>query len=486
MSWMGYFEFGGTEIINVSRTEEYISTFGMRWFRPVFKNTALPTLLNQTYINPLVDQAPWVDPDDPNSYRFCGFYPLSIVGIEDSTDSAPITESTLNGGVVGRNRSATRTMVFNGLLIGASERGTEYGLRWLKSVLKGAQCGDTFGCSGADLCYLNSEPGREDGACEAIAVEVADLIYDGGTPSIEYPDSVDGGDSDLEYETSIDAGGPVTETQQINDLITLNAAYFAELSRNMRNVALTRGATVTRKMRMTDDCEVWAVQFTITAANPFEFSAEVPLIEGFLEPTVANPYVGGTPPGGIYDETGEEHSDTDCAIPGVLPVFDPLCPAVILPPAPPKVPLGCLDLPTEWVRRAFTIPDQYVSDWGETVPYIAVHATNGDVRTMRIKFYAQPDGDTIEIPDDCASCADIVISYVPADTTLVIDASDQVVYVESPGGVKRRADSLVFRGDGMPIDWPTLTCGMGYTVAVDMTEEQPLPVIDLSLYARMP
>ena len=78
------------------------------------------------------------------------------------------------------------------------------------------------------------------------------------------------------------------------------------------------------------------------------------------------------------------------------------------------------------------------------------------------------------------------MSYVPAGETLVLDGSDQLVYVETAGAAQqRRADSLVFATDGTPFTWPVLSCGFGYIVAVDLPQTATMPTVDLSLYARV-
>jgi hypothetical protein len=118
------------------------------------------------------------------------------------------------------------------------------------------------------------------------------------------------------------------------------------------------------------------------------------------------------------------------------------------------------------------------------VPKIRVHARKADLRNLRIRFYADPFNIGDISDDPCAFCGDFVISYVPTDYTLVLDGSEERVYVSGPGGIERRADSLVFASDGTPFQWPYLTCGFGYIVTLDLPQTQSPPVVDLSLFAR--
>jgi hypothetical protein len=101
MAWKGFFVYGGSEIINAERTEAYIADANQPWFRPLFKSTAVSTLEDETYENPWIDPAPWGDPDNPDTYRFWGAYPLSITGLEDDTRTATITENVGDGGWIG-------------------------------------------------------------------------------------------------------------------------------------------------------------------------------------------------------------------------------------------------------------------------------------------------------------------------------------------------------------------------------------------------
>lgn len=160
MAWLGYYEYGGVEIINATRTETYAKNAGLGWFKSVYRNEALPLLLGQVYATPMQDPAPWVDVDDASSFDFYGFYPLGVSGIEDSTATAQVTESTLDGGTVGRIRRSTRSVVFSGVLVAASECGTEFGMRWLRSVLSGPPCSPSTpgSCVGTELRFMSCEP----------------------------------------------------------------------------------------------------------------------------------------------------------------------------------------------------------------------------------------------------------------------------------------------------------------------------------------
>jgi hypothetical protein len=442
MAWEGYFEFGGVEFVNVDRTEAYAAHANVGWFKPLFRNGALAPMLGDgpAYNSPLQDDAPWTDPDQPASYGFYGAYPLEVTGIEDSTVTATVTESTIDGGVVGSTRRTTRTMVFSLALLGADECSVEYGMRWLKSVFTGGPCfgGTAADCTtGSNLCFLACPPMLDD------------------SPSIGVSD-------------------PFDPTDCLDPLL-----------RSLHKVAVTVGPNVTGKRTTTSGGCVWTVSLTLVAGNPAEFGTEVPLIAGFGDPKVGIPYVGGqVPPGGSYDINGHVQTEQACPVPVFTPVVDPACFSYLPPPPAPNIQVSCFDFPVNYKRRQFAIPGQYVPLWGTTVPTLYIHAVTAEVRSLRLRFYADPQGDGSLAQDPCAFCGDIVFSYIPKGLTLVFDGVDRQVYLLNPGGARQRADHLVFGSDGTPFDWPELTCGYGYVVAVDLPQTAVSPVLDLNLSAR--
>lgn len=258
------------------------------------------------------------------------------------------------------------------------------------------------------------------------------------------------------------------------------------MQRNLRKVAPINGPNIVSKSVMQNGGVAWVAQFTLVAGNPFEFGSEVRLINGFMAPNIVIPYVGRViPPGGSFDDDGFVQQDPACPEVTYQPIFDPLCPAVIPPPEPPSVDLSCFNFPVNYRRRQFVIPPEYVPLWGDVVPYVEIKTRQHEVRQLRLRFYADVNGNGDPNLDPCAYCGDVTFAYIPAAATLVFDGSDHMVYVQTPGGGKRRADSLVFGSDGKPFTWPELTCGHGYIVTIDLPQTQVPPIVDLSLFARV-
>jgi hypothetical protein len=458
MAFDGWYQFDGSEIINVARTEQYCRNMGMGWLKPQYNNEALGYMLGdgRIYRTPLLDDAPWADGDLLESFDFLGMYPLGIDGVESATRSATVFEHIGDGGNVRGVRHGVKSMVFSGALCAVSEEGAEYGLRWLKQVLNGAPCGGgTNGveCQGADLCYLSAEPWMQ--------------VPGPGEPDL-YGEPYGAGN----YGVGLYGAG-VNPT-----------SCLMPYQRTLRNVTVTNGPVVTAKRRMQNGGAVWTVSFTAVAGTPYEFGPEVPIIKGFMHPT-ADPWAPGIT-GGSYTPGPYLVEEAACLVPTYAPVYDPLCPALIPPPLPPTVALGCFEQPANWYRRHITIPEQYVPLWGDVVPRIEVHApTTEEVRSIRLRFYADPYNEGNPNSDPCAFCGDILISYIPRNSTLVFDAADREVYIQTGGDNRRRADSLVYKTDGTPFDWPVLSCGMAYVVTFDLPQTQVAPLIDLSLIARV-
>lgn len=433
MAWIGYYEYDGTEIINVSRTEAYAAAFGIGWFKPLFNNHALGPMLGETYFSPIADDADWVDPDNADSFGFMGVYPLSVSGIEDSTINATITESVLDGGVVNRPRRNTRAVVFSAALVGVNEASVEYGLRWLRSALSGAPCQDSVDCAGSNLCYLSSVPLLP----EALPSDV---------------------------------------------MVCLDP-----LLRSLHKVNATTGPSVTAKFDMPTGGCAWTVTWTLVAGTPYEFMVETPLVEDFPAPGFyINPaYPPVSPPHPWSNTAGDSFTDTPCPAPVYQPVYDPACPFVISPPSVPSVPVSCFSFPTVFNRWWFKIPADLIPLYGASVPIVTIRTDLVEVRNLRMRFYA----DVLDLGDPeldpCAWCGDIVFSYIPAGSNLIFDAADKLLTIQTPGKPPRRADAVVYKSDGTPFEWPELSCGFSYMAVFDLPGDESFPVIDVSIMGKV-
>jgi hypothetical protein len=107
------------------------------------------------WIDPETDEAEWYTPELPDSADFLGLY---INGTGDTDGilglGAPAFQRTIRsalgvGGRLGRLDSPPRSLTISGYLMASSDRGLEYGKKWLADVLQGCASGD---CGLSDLC----------------------------------------------------------------------------------------------------------------------------------------------------------------------------------------------------------------------------------------------------------------------------------------------------------------------------------------------
>lgn len=431
MSWDGYFTFDGREFINVARTEAYADAADAYWFRNQIEPHNLAGLLGDSaYTDPATDDAPWYDPDRPESAEFIGFYPLNVDGLDSSSRQSEVVESTGEGGVPGKVRHGTKSLVFNGLLLATTHRGAEYGSRWLRRTLLGAPCSPRahdYGL-GTALTYLAAPPSRENGS----------------------------------------EGDP---------------AEMRNLRRTYLRASVNVGPTVTGK-REISSCggQVWMVTFTATIGNPFAYGDPLPILTGWMDPLVANPWAPTATDGTI--SAAATFVEVECGEDVWAPIYDPLCAAVIEPPAPPSLPLGCFTPPVDWTRQVVVIPAENIPLWDAMVPIVEVTAVT-EVRNLRIRIYDDPSESLDPDATPCAWSADMVIGYIPEGATLTIDGMREEVWVETSTGALRRADTLVFATDGTPFQWPMLSCGSQQQVTVDFEDAADDAIISLSFVPQV-
>lgn len=161
MAYDGWVDFAGRELFNLARVSQLAEALGvdMIWTDPddvAWIETALSGL---DYDD--ITTAPWYDANYPASAEFAGVLPLSMVGLDDSTLTSTVTEYNTDGGNSGRPRNSTKSIVAEVALVASTDRGAEYGKRWLDRLLRGS--GTPFAaCTGFDLTYFRWEGSDSD------------------------------------------------------------------------------------------------------------------------------------------------------------------------------------------------------------------------------------------------------------------------------------------------------------------------------------
>jgi hypothetical protein len=157
----GWFSFGGTEVINGPRTMAYIKEMlpGLSTRHACRGECSCDHLAaflgDHPYSTPLIDDAPWVDIDRPESFGFLGVMSQGVTGLLDDTATANTIEGLGDGGwVVGRRRR-TKEVRFTVALFATDRQSSYYGTQWLKAALEGACGSGPSGCAiTSQLCFL--------------------------------------------------------------------------------------------------------------------------------------------------------------------------------------------------------------------------------------------------------------------------------------------------------------------------------------------
>lgn len=153
MAYDGWVEFNDVELFNLSRTAQLAEALGIDsvWTTPESVAWIETALGGVDYDD--IEEAPWYDPEAPASAEFAGLVPLSFRGLDDSTRESTPVEFITDGGNPGRARNATLPIVASVAVIASTDRGAEFGNRWLARLLRGGSVSSST-CTGADLRYF--------------------------------------------------------------------------------------------------------------------------------------------------------------------------------------------------------------------------------------------------------------------------------------------------------------------------------------------
>lgn len=182
-----------------------------------------------------------------------------------------------------------------------------------------------------------------------------------------------------------------------------------------------------------------------------------------------------------YEWTGTAHASTSNTLlalaepPG--PIVDPDCPPVPAPPRPPVINVSCVDTPTTWRRYEVDVPEDLVPDWRDVIPILRLQTGATAARQVRARFYPNPLQAPLAALNPCDFCGEFVITYIPPNSIMTIDGIRQWVSVtDVQSGNVVTANHLLSSSDGGPVTWPVLSCGVSYTLVVDVS---PTGVSDL-------
>lgn len=262
MAYQGWFSLGGTEIANSARTTAYASqVVPLLELTDCWGCTDLAEMLgHDPYETPMLDRPDWFSQNDPDSWDFCGFYPLEIEGLDDGVRTAEVTQLSTDGGVVGAPRYNSREIRVSGLLIGATDAAVTYGMNWLSKALEGAPCrSGADGCTGDHLCYYSACPPMctNSPALDGWPIE--------GAPQVPHQHG----------PFYLCDGGLIESAAR---------ACSVNYERTLYEVTCTSGPTITERYNLSCASMV-KVEFILVAGVPWAFSAAISALPGDQVPT---------------------------------------------------------------------------------------------------------------------------------------------------------------------------------------------------------
>lgn len=440
MAYLGYLCFGGIEF-NSAMAVHYGKT-GWAPDTACVQDCCLCPGLDAAlgypdgYNTPAIDEAPWFDPTEPNSYDFGGMIIQSVEGLGPGPTSREQNERAGDGSRIGRRRQAGPTITVTGLLMGRTGCAVQYGIRWLRMALRG-ECGD--GCVTSTLRYLECCPPELDEDC---------------------PDA-----------------DPVE--------------HFAPFWRELRRVALISDVEIVERIGKQCSCgcggnPLTKVQFILAAErpcayrDPVQVHEDVPLIEGAYQENCFT-WVKLAP--------GEPcPPDEDTCVEPAPCAINPGCPSPPGPPSPP-LPLDTCTTCTPFTQRSMCLdlPADIVPGWAEGVIGLQVYTGAQPIRHLNVRFYPNPLGLPPDELDPCTACSEVNVSHIPAWSNFEMDSASRSTTITCPGSAATSADSVLGGPPGQLFSYPTIDCGgVAYSACLSVDGETVAPdaTIGLSVTVR--
>lgn len=186
-----------------------------------------------------------------------------------------------------------------------------------------------------------------------------------------------------------------------------------------------------------------------------------------------------------YEWTGTAHSSSSfrrtLPVTAYDPLQDPDCDPIPLPPAPPQIPADCIEEIGVWRRLLYRVPASNVTLFPDTVPTLYLMTLGAAARQARLRFYPNPLDLDPNLVDTSTWEAELILTYIPAHTTMTIDGVSQRAYALIDGEFQTRvANQLLYGTDGAPATWPVLRCGIGYVISLDAPSDAPVDNLTLA------
>ena len=106
-----FLRFGGAEVVNHERLAAYIANGirpddGTRFDVDYCEGLSSVLYPSGAFTTPLGDEAPWYDVDDPDTWDFAGVLALGVTGLDQTTRTVEVIQTTQGNGLPGRAQRA--------------------------------------------------------------------------------------------------------------------------------------------------------------------------------------------------------------------------------------------------------------------------------------------------------------------------------------------------------------------------------------------
>jgi hypothetical protein len=215
--------------------------------------------------------------------------------------------------------------------------------------------------------------------------------------------------------------------------------------------------------------------------------------KAMLSATARYPYFDGASPADSsysYSWTAAANASASLrttAVSGTT-LQDPLNPIIPSPPQAPTIAESSVSPSIVWRRYVASVAASAIFQWTQQVPTVALFASVLAERSVRVRFYENPNNlsPTIWTDGGAAPLSEMIVSYIPPVATFTIDGVSErawVTYQANPT-VQVPADHLLFGTNGGPVIWPGLACGVGLIMTIDVpttaTPNNIVPVLSLT------
>lgn len=202
--------------------------------------------------------------------------------------------------------------------------------------------------------------------------------------------------------------------------------------------------------------------------------------------TIVDYFDGNTPDTPEFSYVWDGNADASPTIRELRPaatftLLDPDCAAIPSAPRPPQIVNDCITIIGQWRRFWGVIPASEVSEWMDVLPTMTLQSAGYDSSQVRIRFYRNPEALVPEQFDASIWDSELILSYMPANATVVLDAISQSATADVAGRTGVDAGHLLYGTRGGVVSWPVLSCGDAYLVSWDIPLSLPTGNLSLAL-----